>query len=258
MVAARSRPSPPGISCIAAAVPAPHDFASPPVPRRPRRRWGAGPQVHSPKCPTCPLVGVSAAASFPRLTCPRQHPFQGRAPGPVSGQLSTDHPGRGSRCCGLRFPAAFRLPAFASWTPCPARRDSAPIAVGLPPQARIPAHLPRTLAGFPRFPRVRPGPGRALSMPRGRRCSLAIGSSVAAACRLTSAGPYSPRYSSPTRDVCMSRHRREFPGSRPIPALPLACGRTWLGRRPLGVPVSSRPDRSGTGHACHGGDGVEH
>jgi hypothetical protein len=68
----------------------------------------------------------------------------------------------------------------------------APIAVGLPPQARIPAHLPRTLAGFTRFPRVRPGPGRALSMPRGRRCSLAIGSSVAAACRLTSAGPYSP------------------------------------------------------------------
>ncbi len=82
-----------GISCITAAVPAPHDFASPPVPRRPRRRWGAGPQVRSPKCPTCPLVGVSAAASFPRLTCPRQHPFQGRAPGPVSDQLSTDHPG---------------------------------------------------------------------------------------------------------------------------------------------------------------------
>jgi len=166
--------------------------------------------------------------------------------------------GRSSRCCGLRFPAAFRLPAFASWTPCPARRDSAPIAVGLPPQARIPAHLPRTLAGFTRFPRMRPGPGRALSMPRGRRCSLAIGSSVAAACRLTSAGPYSPRYNSPTRDVCMSRHRREFPGSRPVPVLPLACDRTWLGRRPLGVPVSSRPDRSGTGHACHGGDGVEH
>ena len=100
--------------------------------------------------------------------------------------------GRSSRYCGLRFPAAFPPPAFASWTPCPARRSSAPIAVGLPPQARIPAHLPRTLAGFTRFPRVRTGPGRALSLSRGRRCPLAIGISVAAACRLTAVVPIHP------------------------------------------------------------------
>ena len=43
-----------------------------------------------------------------------------------------------------------------------------------------------------RSTRVRPGPGRALSVPRGRRCSLAIPESVAAACRLTTAGPYHP------------------------------------------------------------------
>src|SRR6266498_3640881 len=99
--------------------------------------------------------------------------------------------GRSSQYCGLRFPAAFQLPAFASWTPCPARRDSAPIAVGLPQAPRIPAHVLRTLAGFTRSARMRPGPGWALSLPRGQRCSLAIASSVAAACRLPSAGPYS-------------------------------------------------------------------
>ena len=185
--------------------------------------WSTSPQVRSPRCPTYPLVGVIASASFPRPTCPRQHPFQGRAPGPVSGQLSTDHPGRGPRYYDLRFPAAFRPPAFASWTPCPVRRSSAPITVGLPHAPRIPAHVLRTLAGFTRSAHVRPGPGRALSVPRRQRCSLAIGSSVTAACRLTSAGPYSPQYNYPTRSVCVSRHQQEFPDSRPIPVLPLTC-----------------------------------
>src|SRR5215469_12752308 len=35
-----------------------------------------------------PLSSGLCVASSQRPTCPRQHPFQGRAPGPVSGQLS--------------------------------------------------------------------------------------------------------------------------------------------------------------------------
>ena len=149
--------------------------------------------------------------------------------------------GRSSRCCDLRFPAAFRPPAFASWTPCPARRDSAPIAVGLPQAPRIPAHVLRTLAGFTRSARMRPGPGWALSLPRGQRCSRAIALSVAAACRHPSAGPYSPRNRNPTRDVDLSRHQQEFPGSRPMPALPLACGRHGRVGGPWAFPQASHP-----------------
>jgi len=91
-----------------------------------------------------------------------------------------------------RFPVVFRPPAFASWAPCPPG-NSAPITLGLPPP-----HAPTCArgvdpdAGLPRSTRVRPGPGRALSLPRGWRCSLAIVLSVAAACRLTTADPYHP------------------------------------------------------------------
>src|SRR5688500_9272430 len=66
-----------------------------------------------------------------RLTCPRQRPI---GPGPdVRYPASYPHTFRGrTRPCGMRFPVAFRLPTFASWTPCPAG-TSAPITVGLPP-----------------------------------------------------------------------------------------------------------------------------
>ena len=69
---------------------------------------------------------------------------------------------------------------------------SAPLTVGLPPCLRIPAPARRTLTGFPRSARMRPGPGRAPSLPRERRCPLAIELSVAAACRLSAAGPCHP------------------------------------------------------------------
>jgi len=47
-------------------------------------------------------------------------------------------------------------------------------------------------ARFPRSARVRTGPGRAPSLPRERRCPLAIELSVAAACRLSAAGSCHP------------------------------------------------------------------
>jgi len=50
----------------------------------------------------------------------------------------------------------------------------------------------RTLAGFTRSARVRPGPGRAPSVPRGRRCPHGPGKSLAAACRIPAACPCHP------------------------------------------------------------------
>ena len=52
----------------------------------------------------------------------------------------------------------------------------------------------------------------------------------------------------------MTRHQQEFPGSRPIPVLPLTCGHPGWDSGPLGFSVSFAPNRSGTGHARHGGD----
>jgi hypothetical protein len=116
---------------------------------------------------------------------------------------------------------------------------------------------PRTfhgpIAGFPRSACVRPGPGRALSLPRGRRCSQAIGSSAAAACRLSTTGPCHPGTASQPGMLIL---RGIIESSLVVapPALPLACGRHGWGRRPLDFPVSFAPDRSRTGHARHGGD----
>jgi hypothetical protein len=74
-------------------------------------------------------------------------------------------PRRRSRPSVLRFPVAFRPPAFASWASCPARGFR-------PPYGRPTAPPPaaRTRTGFPRSARARPGWVRASSVPRGRRC----------------------------------------------------------------------------------------
>ncbi len=91
-----------------------------------------------------------------------------------------------------RFPAAFRPPGicFPGHPVLPG--SSAPLTVGLPHRLRLPAPGMRTHRGFPRSARVRPGPGRAPSLPRERRCPLAIELPVAAACRLSAAGSCHP------------------------------------------------------------------
>ena len=95
--------------------------------------------------------GAQGPHSLHRLTCPRQHPFEARAPGPVSGQLSSndglEEPV--TRLCW--FPVGFRPPAFASWTSCSRQR--------IPPSSRS-AYRPatraaRTLSGFPCSARMR-------------------------------------------------------------------------------------------------------
>jgi hypothetical protein len=187
----------------------------------------AGPQVRSPRCPTCPSVPAFTLASHQRLTCPRQYArgpeHQARYPASYTSIFREE-----TRPCGTRFPVAFQPPAFVSRAPCPAG-DFRPLTVGLPTCLRIPAPARRTLARFTRSARVRPRPGRALSLPRGQRCSPAVGASATAACRLSAAGPCHPgEQSSPS--AYMTRHQQEFPGSRPIPVFPLTCGQPgWNG-----------------------------
>src|SRR6266851_8509493 len=85
-------------------------------------------------------------------------------PGPDSkirhpGQLHESHPGG---VPGPAAPLSCRLPAARH--PLPGHPvlpgNSAPLTAGLPPCLRIPAPARRTLTGFPRSARMRPGPGR--------------------------------------------------------------------------------------------------
>ena len=142
----------------------------------------------------------------------------------VSGQLYTDHPG------GVPGPAApaFLLP-FSCRHSLPGHPvlpgNSAPITVGLPHRLRIPAPGMRTHSRVYTFRtrETRTGPG-ALCTP-GTAVLTGHAPSAAAACRLATAGPCHPGDPTPARDVNLTRHQQEFPGSRPIPVLPLTCGR---------------------------------
>ena len=98
----------------------------------------------------------------------RQLPYGTRAPGPVSSRLLSAMrrtPGHHSAAFLLPFG---RRPSLLSHPVPPG--TSAPLTVGLPPHLRIPAPARRTLTRFPRSARMRPGPGRAPSLPRGQRC----------------------------------------------------------------------------------------
>ena len=162
--------------------------------------------------------------------------FRARAPGPISGQLY--EPIGGGPIDLVRFPVAFRPPAFASWASC-TRPGLGP---SLPPACRQPQRGvadPDGVSAF-RTHETRLGlgapytPGTAVSTrPRtilGRRLPPSNGRSL------------SPRHREPSQDVQLTRHRRGFTGIHPMPSLPLACGpRTE--RSPLGFPVSFAPDR---------------
>lgn len=50
-----------------------------------------------------------------------------------------------------------------------------------------------------------------------------------------------PRHHFPTRDVPLTRHHRQFPGGRPIPALPLACDRHGWDDGPWAFPRAPHP-----------------
>ncbi len=74
--------------------------------------------------------------------------------------------------------------------------NSAPLTIGLPARRSCTG---RTLARFPCSTRMRYDRGWASSLPRGRRCPHGQGASLAAACRLSTAGPCHPVQRSVTR-----------------------------------------------------------
>src|SRR5216684_2962489 len=103
---------------------------------------------------------------------PTSAPLRARAPGPLSGQLYEHHPG------GDPGPA---VPLSCCLSAAGIRFLSTLSCQGIPPPLRsayrTACAYPRLgcgpIAGFPRSARVRPRPGRALSVPRGQRCSPA-------------------------------------------------------------------------------------
>jgi len=159
--------------------------------------------------------------------------FASKAHLPTSAPLRAGHPPVSGQLYGTireefpvlrpRFPAAFQPPAFASWAPCPAR-DFRPLysrPTALPAHTRACTADPGEVYTF-RTHETQTGPG-ALSTPgtavltghrgiRGRRLPPHSGWSLP------------PRRSIPARSVYMTRHQQEFPGSRPIPVFPRACG----------------------------------
>src|SRR5512135_1596174 len=108
--------------------------------------------------------------------------------------------------------------------------SSAPLTVGLPHRLRIPAPGMRTYSRVSTFRtrETRTGPG-ALFTPG---TAVPAGHRVVRGRRLPPlSGRFLPsRHSHPARDVDVTRHQQGFPDSRPIPVLPLACGRHgWSG-----------------------------
>jgi hypothetical protein len=145
-----------------------------------------------------------------------------------------------------RFPAAFRLPALASWASFPAR-DFRPSY----DRPTAPRSAARTLTGFPCSARVR-RLGWAPSIPRGRRCSY--DRREVRGRRLPHHGgqPLSPRYNHPPRGVRVTRHHQGFTSIRPS-SLPLTCD-PGTAPGPLGFPLSSAPLQAGPAGARQGGD----
>ena len=172
--------------------------------------------------------------------------FRARAPGPVSGQLCSA-PRRENRARRRWFPAAFRLPAFASWASCPARgfrpsydRPTAPACADPSGVSMFRTREMRLGPGALYTPGTavpsRPGtfPDRRLPPPSGRSLS--------------------PRYHYPSRGVFVTRHQRGFTGVRPIqpsPRLWPPDGTGTLGLSPeLHTPLSRTQRRmSGRGRA---------
>jgi len=151
-----------------------------------------------------------------------------------------------------RFPAAFRPPGIRLIGTLSCQGVQPPLRSAYRTACAYPRLRCGPIAGFPRSARVRPGPGRAPSIPRGRRCPPA-GGDLRPSPATSQRRSLSPRNSHPARGAAVTRHQRGFPGSRPSGPSPHLWP-PWLGQRPLGFPVSFAPSQPGAGHARHGGD----
>jgi hypothetical protein len=142
----------------------------------------AGPFVMASNLPFGSGVVVigSAQAHLTRVST-----LSGPGTQPVSGQLSGTT--GGGPIITSRFPAAFRLPAFASRVIRFPPGTSAFLTVGLPDPS--PGLDP---VGVTTFRAYELRPGWVPSVPRGRRCSPGRQKSPAGACRFPAASPYTP------------------------------------------------------------------
>ena len=130
------------------------------------------------------MVPAVLAVSSSKAHLPKWERFRARAHGPVSGQLYETI--GGGLINLVRFPVAFRPPAFVSWESWSPARDLASVTSGLPPTQRGEAD-PDGVSAFRTYETR--GWGWVPPVPRGRRCPHGRAQSLAAACRLPTAGP---------------------------------------------------------------------
>ena len=168
-----------------------------------------------------------------RARCPASYTRR-----PAEGQLSLS-----------RFPAAFRLPAFASWASCPARELGPPCGrlTGPPGGAPDPdgvsvfcTHEQRLGLGVLCTPETTVSTRSSDVLDR--RLPHCNGMSL------------SPRHYYPSRGVTITRHQQGFTVVHPMPSLPFACD-SQTERESLGFALSFTPGRAGPCRACQGRDG---
>ncbi len=177
---------------------------------------------------------------------PTSAPFRARAPGPVSGQLSSDDRPGGAPGLPSWFPVAFRPPAFASWASCPAGefRLSSRSAYRRPPAGR-------TLTGFPCSARMRCDRGGCPPLPRGRRCSHDRRPNLRSPPAASQRPALYPAATSHRPGLAITRHHEgSLAFTRPVFPSPVAPG--WNGG-PWASPRASHP--AVTSDARQGGDG---
>ena len=149
-----------------------------------------------------------------------------------------------------RFPAAFRLPAFASRS-SDSRRGVGP---SLRSADRTRSSGPRR--GLPRSARTSYDRGGCLLYPEDGDAHPAGPSSPTGACRFPAASPYTP-LRHPIGGASDNEASTEVHAIYPS-GLPLACG-SFDGTGPLGLPPSFEPRRPGAGRRTSGwGQAIEH
>ena len=126
------------------------------------------------------------------------------------------------------FPSPFGTPAFASWTILFPPGSSASLAVGLPAALTRPDP-----DGVPTFRWHETRPGRAPSMPRGRRCPRGRASAPSRRLPLHSGQPLHPGNATHQPRLTLTRRHQGFTHVHPS-GLPLTCG-PRMEREPLGL-----------------------
>ena len=159
---------------------------------------------------------------------------------PVSGQLSGT--ASGGPAMMSRFPAAFRPPAFASWSSC-ARQGTGPSLRS----AYRSCCQDRTLTGLPRSARMSCGRGGCPLYPGDCGARTAGRSSPAAACRLAAASPCTP-VQQPTTGGFLSRGIIKGSRSFTRPAFPSPVAPGWSGS-PRACPPGLHTPPSPAAHA---------